>query len=57
MKIKPVEINGFRPVYVRTEYQENKVSYGVQFWSEFLLRQGYSGNTDRSVSYFIEMVD
>ena len=56
MKTKPKEINGFKPVYVKTEHKKGKISYGVQFWSNFLLRQGYSGNTDRSVSYFVELL-
>ena len=56
MKALPVEHNGFKPVYVKTEYKKGKFSYGVQFWSEFLIRQGWSTNSDNTTAYFVELV-
>ena len=56
MKTKPQEINGFKPVYVKTEYKKGKFNYGVQFWSEFLIRQGWSTNSDNTKAFFVELV-
>lgn len=49
-------VNGFTPVIVKTEYRGNHFSYGVQFWSAFLITQGRSRNSDNTVARFVEHV-
>ena len=56
MRTKFTETNGFKPVFVKTEYKKNKFSFGVQFWSEFLINQGFSRNSDGTIAKFIEAV-
>ena len=51
-----VEQNGFKPVYVKTKYKRNKFTFGVQFWSEFLIRQGWSDNSDGTKARLVEVV-
>lgn len=56
MKKPLVEINGFKPVIVKTEYAKNKFNYGVQFWSNFSINKGRSQNTDFTYAYLVEII-
>ena len=56
MKNPLVELNGFKPVIVKTEYKKNKFNYGVQFWSDFLINKGRSQNSDFTWAYLVELV-
>lgn len=52
--INVTAVNGFNPVIVKTEYKKNRFSFGVQFWSQFLITQGWSRNSDNTVAQFVE---
>lgn len=56
MKVRPTEANGFKPVIVKTEYAPKKYTFGVQFWSEFLINQKWSTNSDSTRARLVEMV-
>lgn len=51
--LKPV--NGLSPVIVKTAYRKGHFTYGVQFWSQFLITQGYSRNSDNTVARLVEV--
>ena len=53
---KIVETNGFKPVIVKTKYDKKNYSYGIQFWSDFLINQKWSKNSDGTVAEFVELV-
>lgn len=48
--------NGRTPVIVRTgDNYETAHNYGVQFWTPEMIEIGFSQNTDRTFSYFVEL--
>ena len=49
-------VNGFKPVIVSTEYAKNKFSFGVQFWSDFLINAKRSTNSDKSIATLVEVL-
>lgn len=51
-----LEENGFKPVIVKTEYKKNKFTFGVQFWSDFLINAGKSRNSDGTLAKLIELL-
>ena len=57
MKTKLSAHDGFKPVYVKTQYKKGKYSYGVQFWSDFLINKGESRNSDGTLALLVEMVE
>ena len=53
---KRFEENGFKAVIVKTEYKKNKFTFGVQFWSDFLINAGKSRNSDGTLAKLIEVL-
>lgn len=47
-------INGRVAVIVSTIISARKSQYGVQFWTSEMISSGYSTNTDRTTSVYIE---
>lgn len=48
--------NGRTPVIVRMgDNYETAHNYGVQFWTPEMIEIGFSQNTDRTFSYFVEL--
>jgi len=48
--------NGRTPVIVRMgDNYETAHDYGVQFWTPEMIEIGFSQNTDRTFSYFVEL--
>ena len=44
-------------VIAYTEYEKGKFVYGIQFWTQEMIDQGVSINTDRTESIFIEQLN